>query len=382
MTTGSSPLRDASGPPVGERSASARSPVTGGNLVIFRTGGFADAVVALPCFHAIARAFPGAHRILLPGASAGPAATSMQGLLEGAGLVHETISYPSLSGQVWSLPAMVQRLRQIAPRALVCLAEQPPALSIYRDLLVFKAAGIPRILGAPWNAADGQCRTEVKTGELEYEAERLARVLGADIPVDLSPPSWDLRLTTAEREAASRRLAALPPGLLPVALTPGGRPSARDWGEAKWATLAGLLHLRLTRVGLVLMGDAETRERASRLAQLSPDRVINLCGELTPREQAAVLERCGLLVCCAGGAMHLAASVGLTCIALIGSLDRPHQWHPYGGQHVVIHAQGMREIGVERVADAVVASVDRLRVPAQSVSPLQLAHRAGAASGR
>lgn len=367
MTSGSSPLRDASSPPGGERSPCARPPVTGRNVVIFRTGDCADAVVALPCFHAIARAFPGAHRILLTSAPAEAAVPSMQGLLEGAELVHETISHPSLTG----LPAMMQTLRQLAPCALVCLAEQPAALSIYCDLLVFKAAGIRRILGAPWNAADGLPRTEVKTGELEYEAERLARVLGADIPVDLSPSSWDLRLTAAEREAASRRLAALPAGVLPVALVPAARPGARDWGEARWSTLIGLLNLRLERVGLVLVGDADARERAKRLSPLSPQQVINLCGELTPREQAAVLERCGLLVGGAGGAMHLAASCGVTCIALFGSLDRPHQWHPYGPQHVVIHEpQGMRQIGVERVADAVVAAVDRLRVPSPSTHAL------------
>lgn len=373
MTTGSSPLRDAPGPLRRGGSASVRSPVTGGNLVIFRTGDCADAVVALPCFHAIAREFPGAHRILLT--DAGPAASAVKGLLEGADLVHETICYPSPAGPMWSLPAMVQTLRQLAPLALVCLAEQPAALSIYRDLLVFKAAGIPRILGAPWNAADGQCRTEVKTGELEYEAERLARVLGAEIPVDLCPPSWDLRLSPAEREAASRRLAALPRGVLPVALAPAA-PPARDWGEARWATLIGLLHLRLSRVGLVLVGDAEAAERAARLKTLWPDPVVDLCGELTPREQAAVLERCGLLVCCAGGAMHLAASCAVTCIALFGSVDRAHQWHPYGGQHVVIHEpQGMRAIGVERVADAVVAAVDRLQAPCQSANLLRLTDR-------
>jgi ADP-heptose:LPS heptosyltransferase len=347
-----------------------KSPPAGGRLIVFRTGGVADAVVALPCLHAVTRAFPEAHRILLTDSPPGSAADSVQGVLEGSGLIDETVCYPPPTAQVWSPLTVLSTLRQLASFALVCLAEQPAALSFYRDLLVFKAAGIPRILGAPWNAADGQCRTDPKTGELEHEAERLARVLGADIPVDLSSASWDLRLSGSERDDASLRLSTLPSGVLPVAVAPDARARATDWGEERWATLIGLLHLRLTRVGLVLTGGPKGRERAARLAALWPGPLVNLCGELSPRIEAAVLERCGLLVCHEGDAMHLAASRGITCIPLLGSLDRPRQWHPYGAQHIVIHApQGMREIGVERVADAVVAAVDRLRAPAPASGP-------------
>jgi ADP-heptose:LPS heptosyltransferase len=150
--------------------------------------------------------------------------------------------------------------------------------------------------------------------------------------------------------------------MLPVAIAPGARFRGADWGEERWATLIGLLHLRLKGVGLVLTGGSGVRERAARLAALWPGALVNLCGELTPREEAAVLERCGLLVCHEGDQLHLAASRGITCVALLGSLNRPRQWHPYGVQHLVIHEQqGIKEIGVERVAEALVAAVDRLR---------------------
>lgn len=361
MTPDSSPLRDAAGHPAGKESSST-SPPAGRSVVIFRAGGIEDAVVALPCFHAIARAHPNERRILLTDAGPGPRGSSVQGLLEGTGLIESTIPYPSTAVQMRHPLALVQALRQVSPGLLVYLAAHPAALSVYRDLLMFKAAGIRRIIGAPWNATDGQCRTDPRTGELEYEAERLARLIAADMPVDLSPPSWDLRLSALEREQAASRLAALPARATPVALAPGARHSALDWGEAHWATLIGLLHLRLARVGLVFVGAPEVHERAERLAALWPGPRINLCGELTPREAAAVLERCSVLVCHDGGAMHLAASRGTPCIALLGSQDHPHQWHPYGPQHVVIHEpKGVREIGVERVADATVAGVDRLR---------------------
>jgi ADP-heptose:LPS heptosyltransferase len=368
MTSGSSPLRDAAGHPAEADSLLAR-PAAAGSVVILRTGGITEAVVALPCFHGIARAFPGTRKILLSSPSSGPRDASVQNVIEGTGLIDSTLHFSAGSTQLWHPLALVQELRQLAPRALVYLGGQPAALSVYRDLVLFKAAGIPRVIGAPWHIADSQCRTLPKTGELEYEAERLVRVLGSDIPADLSPPSWDLRLSATERACAEQQLARLPPGALPLALAAGASRGAEDWGEARWATLIGLLHLRLAGVALVLVGASADRARAKALGALWRGPWIDLCGELTPRQSAAVLERCRLLVCHEGGAMHLAASRGTPCIALSGT-DRPHQWYPFGEQHVVLHEpRGIREIGVENVADAVVAAVDRLRAGRRLTEP-------------
>jgi ADP-heptose:LPS heptosyltransferase len=333
-----------------------------GSIVIFRIGSIGDTVVALPCFHAIARAFPHERKILLTNAVAGVRAASVESVLEGTGLIDSTMYFPLGAGKLRHALALVRELGQLNPKGLIYLAPRPSGWPVYRDLLFFAAAGIRRIIGAPWDPGDRQCRVDPRTGELEYEAQRLARVLGSEIPVDLSPASWDLRLSAAEHAMADRHLAALPPVQTILALAPGARQSAKDWGEGHWSTLVGLLNLRLSRVALVLVGAADERGRAERLAGLWPGPKINLCGELTPRETAAVLARCHLLVCHDSGPMHLAASQGTPCVALFGSVNRPHQWYPFGEQHVVIHEpQGVREIGVERVAETVVAAVDRLR---------------------
>lgn len=365
MMPGSSALRDAASPlPKDEMSSPPADGSARGGIVIFRIGSIGDTVVALPCFHAIARAFPHERKILLTNAVAGVRAAAVESLFEGTGLIDGTLQFPLRSGRLLlrhSL-ALVRELRQLAPRALIYLAPRPSGWPVYRDLLFFTAAGIRRIIGAPWDPGDRQCRVDPRTGEVEYEAQRLARVLGATIPVDLSPGSWDLRLSAAERATADRHLTTLPPGQMIVALAPGARQPLKDWGEARWATLVGLLNLRLTPAALVFVGAADERGRAERLAALWPGPKVNVCGELTPRESAALLARCDLMVCHDSGPMHLAACQGTPCIALFGSTNRPHQWYPFGDQHVVIHEPlGVREIGVERVAETVVAAVDRLR---------------------
>ena len=111
----------------------------------------------------------------------------------------------------------------------------------------------------------------------------------------------------------------------------------------------------------MFLGAPDERPLAERLAQLWSGAKLNLCGELTPRESAAVLGRCNMLVCHDSGPMHLAATQGTRCVALFGNFNRPRQWFPYGPDHVVIYEPlGVRHISVERVADAVEAAVRAL----------------------
>ncbi len=330
------------------------------NLLIFRIGSLGDTVVALPCFHAIARAFPGHRKVLLTDSINSARASSVEIVLDGTGLIDEAIYFSAQHGKLNRFWVIARQLRELAPELLVYLAPRTRAVQVYRDLLFFRMAGIPRIIGAPLGIGSRDCRTDPTTGELEYEVERLARTLGSAIPVDLGPASWDLRLGLKDLAAARGRMSGLPGRQPVVALAPGARIAAKDWGEERWGALIRLLELRIPDVSLVFFGSPDERPLASRLAQLWSGTRLNLCGELTPRGTAAALERCDLLVCHDSGPMHLAASQGTRCVALFGNYNLPRQWFPYGSDHVVIHEpRGVRQISVERVADSVEAAAVR-----------------------
>jgi ADP-heptose:LPS heptosyltransferase len=332
------------------------------NLVIFRHGSIGDTVIAVPCFHAIERAFPHHRRILLTDALLSARASSVETVLEGTGLIQEVVYFPVGRGKLSHSVALARRLRQLDADALVYLAPRTTGLQVYRDLLFFRAAGIRNVIGAPLGAAARECRIDPLTGELEHEAYRLARTLGAAIPVDLSESSWDLRLSAAEHATAAQRLSGLL-GWRPIlALSPGARIPAKDWGEERWDALIGLLQVRLPTLSLVFIGAPDERALTERLARQWAGVKVNLCGELTPRESAAVLAKTDLLVCHDSGPMHLAASQGTRCVALFGNFNRPRQWFPFGRDHTVIYEPGgVRNIAVERVADAVEAAVYAMR---------------------
>jgi len=122
--------------------------------------------------------------------------------------------------------------------------------------------------------------------------------------------------------------------------------------------LISLMSRRMPAVSLVFVGAPDERSLVERISAQWTGVKLNLCGELTPRESAAVLGRCHLMLCHDSGPMHLAASQGTRCIALFGNFNRPREWFPYGAEHQVIYeAEGVKTIRVEQVAEAVELAV-------------------------
>ena len=111
------------------------------NLIIFRIGSIGDTVVALPCFHAISRAFPRHRKVLLTNALASARASSVESVIEGTGLIDTTLYFPVGRGKLSHSVALARQLRQVDAEALVYLAPRTTGLQVYRDLLFFRAAG-------------------------------------------------------------------------------------------------------------------------------------------------------------------------------------------------------------------------------------------------
>src|SRR5215475_1758496 len=100
------------------------------NLVIFRIGSIGDTVVALPCFHAIARSYPRHRKILLTNAVASSRESSVESVLKGSGLIDATVYFPVGAGQMTHSVGVWRELRQLNPEALVYLAPRPGMLSV------------------------------------------------------------------------------------------------------------------------------------------------------------------------------------------------------------------------------------------------------------
>jgi heptosyltransferase-3 len=319
-------------------------------VLIFRLGSIGDTVVALPCFHLIACSFPNARRIVVTNRAVSQKAAPLESVLGKSGLIDGTISFSPGTRRVRELLELRQRIRETDARTLIYLAERKELLSVFRDLAFFLSCGVRRIIGAPLIYDLRHARFDAVSSTIEWETERLARCLAPLGSIDIRDRTlWDLRLQPREMELARRVLTPLQ-GINFITMNLGGKVSDKDWGDANWTELLRLMAPQYAPFALVLLGSADEFNRSDRIAATWPGRTLNLCGELSPRESAAVMQRATFFVGHDSGPMHLASAVGTPCVAMFGDFNRPRQWHPFGEKHQVIHSmRGVLQISPEEV---------------------------------
>lgn len=306
-------------------------------VLIYRLGSLGDTVVALPCFHQIARAYPDAERRLLTNIPVHSKAPPAFAVLEGSGLVHGFMRYPLATRSLGELITLQQQIRAYRAQALVYLTPRRQAGEVLRDAAFFKLCGIPNIVGLPLARDARSNRLDPATGWYEPEAARLARSLHALGNIDLqNAENWDLGLTIEEHKSAAKALEPVQ-GRPLLACGVGTKVQAKDWGVQNWRSVLNTLAAELPRYGLVLLGAREESSVSEFAASAWSGRCVNVCGKLLPRESAAVLARAKIFLGHDSGPMHLATAVGTPCVAVFSARNKPRTWFPWGSQHETIY---------------------------------------------
>ena len=309
-------------------------------VLVYRLGSLGDTLIALPCFHLVQKAFPDAQRRLLTNFPVSSKAPDAATVLNGSGLIHGYERYTVGTRSWYQLFKLVRNIRRFRPEVLVYAAASRGVKAARRDALFFRwICGIPRLVGVPLTQ-DMQEPREEAPEIFEPEAARLARNLQPLGRIDLNrPESWDMQLTPHENARADEELRRMF-GKPFIALCIGTKVQAKDWGVCNWQALVERLAKAYPEHGLALIGAPGERQISEQAA--TPWRVHsygpvrNLCGDLTPREAAAVLSRALLFLGHDSGPMHLAASVQTPCVAIFAARNKPRVWFPFGGQHRVI----------------------------------------------
>jgi heptosyltransferase III len=308
-------------------------------VLIYRLGSLGDMVVSLPCLHLIERAFPNSQRILLtnfPVLAKAPAAADVLGE---CGLVHGYMRYTVGMRSPRALLRLTLEVRRFNPDVLVYLMPLRSSKAVRRDKLFFRwACGTRRIVGAP--AGDNSSRgVNPVTGLYEPEAARLARTLaelGDAGTADLA--NWSLRLTTSERLFAQTALGDLA-GKPLIACGPGTKMQAKDWGQENWRSLLRRIAASYSGYGLVTIGAREDSAAGDYVCSDWNGPKLNLCGRLTPRQSAAVVEHTSLFLGPDSGPMHLAACANVPCVIAFSARGLPGVWYPAGENHHILYRQ-------------------------------------------
>lgn len=327
-------------------------------IVIYRLGSLGDTIVALPCFHAITRAHPGAERIVLTNFPVSAKAAPLEGILGGSGLMDRALAYPVGTRSFKALWALRRELRALGADTLYYLTPARGLAAAWRDWLYFKLCGFKHIVGAPLSAEKQANRIVNAQGDLEQECLRLARCLHAlgPIPVD-DRGWWDLGLSATERQHAAECIAPLQNRRF-IAINMGGKVAINDWGMDHWLPLLSRLSASNPELGLLVLGGPEDHSRGEEVARVWQGPQVNACGFLKPRESAAAVEAASLFIGHDSGPLHLAAAMNVRSIGLFGDNNPPAKWHPYGPGNLALHdMRGVRHITVEQVARAAEAAL-------------------------
>jgi len=262
-----------------------------------------------------------------------PAASSVLGASD---LVQGYMTYSVGTRNIFDLAKICWKVRRLQAKTLIYLAAPRGESAIRRDEMFFRLCGVKEIIGIP-HGEFATHRYDPATDLYEAEASRLARCvanLGDARLYDRT--SWDLRLTGDEKSRAALALGPLN-GQPYVTLGIASKKSVTDWGTANWKELMPRLWTKFANHALVFIGAKEDRSAASEVSIGWLGASLNLSGDLSPRESAAVIQGAEVFIGLDSGPLHLAASVGTPCVAISAAHKRPGVWFPFGDSHEVIY---------------------------------------------
>jgi len=337
-------MRSADAGPVRERALRLRGKLAmtsqpRDTVLIFSIGSLGDTLVALPAYHLIRERYPDSRIVVLTNSpvDGGVKAASSYQILLGSGLVDDYLEYPHGSRDFRALAAVAGKIRKLRPAQGVYLMPVRTVQQRLRDAAFFTLAGLPTMQGV-WPAKDKDRHLPVagRPEQRESEASRLLRSIGFD-PRLLEPRLFSLELQPAERVHVHSLLEPLGQARRFIALSVGAKVSAKDWGQDRWLELLDQLQPAASDYLLVFIGSADEAERCGQLLARWSSGGLNLCGQLSPRQSAAVLERAALFIGHDSGPMHLASSVGIPAISIFAARNKPGVWFPYGNEAHVFY---------------------------------------------
>ncbi len=336
-------------------------------ILIIKPSSLGDVVHALPVLAALRERYPQAHVAWLIAKPFAP-------LLDGHALIDELVifdrrRYGRMLGDFGILREFVRFVWELRRRRFDLVIDLQ---GLVRSGFFTFASGAPRRVGFArarefaWAGYTQRVRCESRD---QHAVEKNLCVAGAlDLPH--RPARFPLGLQDHElaaarellRTAAGREMGEF------VALLPGARWETKRWMPTRFAAVLDQLHQQ-GYPPAVLLGGPNEREFADQICAQTASAPIDLVGQTTLRELAAVLSLSVLVICQDSGPMHIGAALNKPLVALFGPTN-PDRTGPYCETAQIVqrslpcvpcyrrqcplsHHKCLRELGVEEVLEAV-----------------------------
>lgn len=206
---------------------------------------------------------------------------------------------------------------------------------LLKSAIVARAARAPRRIG-PSFAREGSflfyhalAGKRNKNRHAIEECLDCLRYLGLQVP---EVPRFPLNLPTVDLEA----LAPIPMKGPRIAVAPASRWVSKNWPEAHFAEFAKRA-VEQHDARLYWIGGGADAALTERILHTAGVPGANLCGRLSLAESLGALSQCEALLTNDSGPMHMAAALGIRCVALFGP-TLPHRTGPYGAKHCILQS--------------------------------------------
>ncbi len=295
---------------------------SGLSIAIVRFSALGDVVLAIPAVRALARSFPEATLTWITS----PLGFSILRGLEGVNF--------AVYDKPRSLRDYRAFYRNFRDRRFDVVLEMQANLRIN---LLYPALHSPTKIGFDRiRAKEGQWlfsnqRIPFRNHHLADSFMAFAGQLGADI----ANPDFTLPLTGADHNFAQAKLADLPRPL--IAIHPFASKAERNWPIERLADVMRRAHQQW-QCGFVITGGTSAAEMQScrQLAEALPTHTLNLCGQTSPKQLAAVLGQTNALIAPDTGAVHLARAMNTPVIGLY-AVAPPELSGPYRALEYVVN---------------------------------------------
>lgn len=307
--------------------------------LVYRPGSLGDTLVSLPAIAEIRRQYPSHHLSLLTELIAPESGrVSPWTILKETGWfddVHYYVVKAATTAECWHNVKLAARLRTVGYDDIFSLAPPRTFLQLKNDARIFR-----RIVGTRRYHAAARPSwplSELGDGEIEHESVRLLRIVDPNAS-ESAVGAFRLRVPPCELQTGNQVLKDLGvgEGQVLVAVAPGSRRASTTWPAERFAAVGRALLERFGNLALLAIGGTTERPLCGELCDTWGPRAFNLAGRLSVFGSASVLSKCATCIGNDSGPTHLAASLGVPCVAIYSARNAPGQWSPIGDHHVVI----------------------------------------------
>lgn len=306
--------------------------------LVYRPGSLGDTLIALPALAQIRRRYP-RHRLTLltERQAAGSGRVSPWAILKETGWfdgVHFYVVKPASARDHWHNLALAARLSAVGYDDIFSLAPPRTTRQLRVDSCIFRG-----VVGAGrYHAArTATWPPPAAAAHVEHEALRLLRIVDPDANGD-SLGDFRLAVPDADRSLGRCLLDGLGvgPDQVLVGVGPGSGRSSTRWPAERFAAVGKALLDQFRNVLLLAIGGPSERRLCDELCTAWGPRSHNLAGRLSVFGSASILSHCTAFIGNDSGPTHLAAMVGIPCVAIFSARNAPGQWEPLGAHHIVL----------------------------------------------